>query len=162
MKQPIILFSRRFSSLLLLCRTRHLLLKNTKLATTDLLNWSIGVLGVVGTAYGTWAVRKSKRMRKVEEDGEMLENADKIVSMWEKLSANSVQELRELKGEFKAMSQKYNDLRVEFEVEKRQNGFLIEQYKLQSAQKDLEITRLTEENSKLREQIGSGLIRNIV
>lgn len=125
----------------------------------ELISGIVGLSGVAGTIYGTWAIRKSKRMQSIEESGEMIDNADKIVTMWEKLSANYITELRDLKGEYKEMNQKYNDLRIEFEVEKRQSGFLIEQYKLQLSQKDAEIATLKTENNFLRDQLGTGVIK---
>jgi hypothetical protein len=131
---------------------------------TDLLNWSVGAGGVLGTIYTVWAAKKSKGIVKAEEDEGMLENADKIVTMWEKLSANYITELKELKDEYKTVTKQYNDLRVEFEVEKNKSTFLIEQYKLQIAQKDAEIAMLKADNDNMRVMIAElqpGLIKQM-
>jgi hypothetical protein len=161
MKQQTLLYLYRSGYFRHLLAIRLLHLKNTKPLINELLTWSVGALGALGGIYGTYAIRKSKRYQRAEEDGEMIENADKIISMWERLSSAQVTEVKELKEQYKEILTKYNDLRVEFEVEKRNNGFLIEQYKMQLSQKDAEIAIHKTEIENLRLQLGVGVVKQL-
>lgn len=140
---------------------RRLPQKSYRMAVMDWLNWSLGAMGAVGTVYGVYATKKSKRFQKVEEDGELIDNADKIVAMWGKLSENYTAELKELKQEFKEVTKLYNDLRVEFEVLKQTNEFVIQQKETRIKELEADVKLLSMENTRLKEQLPMGTIKNI-
>lgn len=140
----------------------HIRLHRQNNMDINILNWSLGVLGTVGTAYAVWVNRKSKRFKEAEEGDKFIESAVKLTDIWGKLSENLQVEIAELRKESKEMMQKYMELKIEFDVTKAKSDFVIEQLKLENERFKAENERLKSENSDLRQQLGVGIVKKMV
>lgn len=127
----------------------------------DFLTWSIGALGAAGGIYGTWAIRKSKRFQKGEEDNQFLDSAERAVAIWEKLSSNMTEELKHLRDELKSVENKYNELRIQFEVQKSLSEFAIQQKDTRIKELEAEVSILAADNQRLKASTPMGTIKNI-
>lgn len=139
-------------------RTRSHHLNNMDI---NILNWSLGVLATVGTGYGVWMNRKSKRFKEAEEGDKFIESAVKLTDIWGKLSEHLQLEIAELRKEGKEVMQKYMELKIDFDVTKAKSDFVIEQLKLENERIKAENERLSSENSSLREQLGVGIVKKM-
>lgn len=125
----------------------------------DVLNWSVGALGAIGTIYATYMTRKSKARIRNEDEAVFVENADKFTSIWERISAPMQEEMKGMREEQREMLNKYTELKIEFEVSKSKSDFMIEQLKLRAEKAEVERDKYKKENEELRDQIGGGFIK---